>query len=107
MADKWWKAVERRVAKYFGTERTPLSGGNGKQTRSDTLHPVLFVETKAKKKHTAVSLWDDTAGKAKVEGKTPVVVLCEKGRTGFWVMVHSDDLSRVADARRNLEVLGE
>ena len=99
MADKWWKAVERRVAKYFGTERTPLSGGNGKQTRSDTLHERLFIETKARKKHTVISLWDETAEKAKKEGKIPVIALCEKGRPGFWVMTHSDDLVMVGEIR--------
>ena len=32
---------------------------------------------------------------AKKEGKTPVVALCEKGRAGFWIMVHSDDLDKL------------
>ena len=45
-----------------------------------------------KKKHTVITLWDETAKIAKVEGKTPVIALCEKNRPGFWVMVHSDDL---------------
>ena len=44
MSDKTWKARERQVAKLLGTERTPLSGGNGKQTRSDSLSAEFFVE---------------------------------------------------------------
>jgi hypothetical protein len=40
------KAHERRVARWFGTERTPLSGGASRHTRSDTLHPKLYIEVK-------------------------------------------------------------
>jgi hypothetical protein len=34
---------------------------------------------------------------AKKESKIPVISLCESGRPGFWVMVHSDDLEKVAE----------
>ncbi len=91
-----WKSVERRIAAFFGAKRTPLSGGNSGHTRSDTLHAKLFVEAKYRKKFSAVTLWDDTAELARKEGKTPVVCLAEKGRPGFWVMCHSDDLLAVA-----------
>ena len=48
MANKRWKAYERRVAKFFGTKRTPLSGINsGHSTHSDTLHPRLYLEVKS------------------------------------------------------------
>jgi len=90
-----WKRREREIAKDFNTERTPLSGGNSKQTRSDTLHPYLFIEVKSRKKHTAVTLWDDTAEKALKEKKVPVVVLCENGRPGYWVMVHKKNINDV------------
>ena len=46
MADKTWKAFERRVSSDWGTVRTALSGGNGKVTRSDSHHHALFVECK-------------------------------------------------------------
>jgi|TARA_R110000744_G_scaffold18280_1_gene49192 hypothetical protein len=95
MGDKAWKQRERDVAKFFGGERTPLSGGNGKITRADVIHDKLFVECKLRVKHTAVTLWDDTAKIAKTEGKIPVIALCEKNRAGFWVMVHSSDLESV------------
>ena len=100
MSDKAWKAFERRVASWFGAAgRTPLSGGNSKHTRSDTLHDTLFIEAKQRKRHTAVALWDDTAKLAKKEGKLPVVCLAEKNRPGFWVLVHSSDLTAVANQR--------
>jgi len=92
MADKAWKKRERQIARYFGGERTPLSGGNSKQTRADVIHNTLFIEVKSRKKHTAITLWDKTKALADKEGKTPVVCLCEKNRPGFWIMVHSNDL---------------
>ena len=106
MGDKAWKANERRIAKFFGCERTPLSGGNGKQTRSDTLHQTLFVEAKQRKKHAVVNLWNETKELAAGEDKIPVVCLAEKNRPGFWVMCHSDDLVAVATERAKV-VKGE
>ena len=95
---KTWKAVERRIARFFGAERNPLSGGNGKQSRSDSLHPTLFIEAKWRKAHSAVTLWRETAAMAKAEDKVPVVCLAERGKEGFWVVCHSSDLGAVADA---------
>ena len=68
MPDKAWKKRERDVAQYFNGKRTPLSGGNGKVTRADVIHEDLFIECKLRAKHTAISLWDDTAKLAKEEG---------------------------------------
>ncbi len=91
-----WKQRERQIAKFFGTTRTPLSGGNSGHTRSDTLHPRLFVEQKLRQKHSAVTLWDSTRGLAQKENKIPVVTLAEKGRPGFWIVMHSSDFETVA-----------
>ena len=95
MPDKAWKKRERDVANYFKGERTPLSGGNGKITRSDVIHEDLFIECKLKKKHSVISLWDATKKLAVKEGKTPVIALCEKNRPGFWLMLHSDDIEKL------------
>lgn len=95
MADKTWKKFERRVAAFFGTERTALSGGNSKLTRSDSLHPDLFIEAKQRKRFAVVRLWDATKRLADKEKKTPVVCVSEKGRAGFWILVHSDDLLKI------------
>ena len=46
MKSKRWKSVEGEIARWFGSTRTPLSGGNSKHTRSDTLHKRFFVECK-------------------------------------------------------------
>ena len=90
-----WKKRESNVASFFQGKRTPLSGGNSKITRSDVIHEELFIECKLKKKHSVISLWDETAELAKKEGKTPVIALCEKQRPGFWIMVHSNDLEKL------------
>lgn len=97
-----WKNIERKIAAFFGTRRTPLSGGNSGHTRSDTLHDMLFVEAKYRKTHSAVALWRDTAELAKKENKIPVVCLSEKGKKGFWVVCHSSDLTAIANQRRNV-----
>ncbi|MGA7861680.1 MAG: hypothetical protein WCB19_07465 [Thermoplasmata archaeon] len=83
MSDKAWKQVERRIARYLGTRRTPLSGGNDGRTRSDSLHSSLFIEVKHGKRAEAIwrsrkrllRLFEDTATKAADERKVPVVVL--------------------------------
>ena len=92
-----WKAFERLVAKSFGTERTALSGGNSKVTRSDTLHDVLYVECKYGKRVAPWSLFKDAAAKATVEGKVPVLCLKQKGETGFLVVCLASDLRNVSD----------
>ena len=94
-ARRTWKQRESNVANFFHGERTPLSGGNSKITRSDVIHDELFVECKLKKKHAVISLWDKTKKLAEKEGKTPVVALCEIERPGFWIMVHSSDLYKL------------
>ena len=94
-ARRTWKKRESNVANFFQGERTPLSGGNSKITRSDVIHDELFIECKLKKKHAVISLWDKTKKLAEKEGKTPVVALCEKERPGFWIMVHSSDLYKL------------
>ena len=99
MPPKTWKVVERRIARYLGTERTPLSGGNGRQTRSDTLHFRLYCEVKhgssCPKSWSAIrKLWDDTSQKARVEGKIPVVILHRKGARNiedYDCYIHSDN----------------
>ena len=89
---KMWK----EGAKFFGSERTPLSGGNSKITRSDSLHPDLFIETKYRVKHSAVTLWRDTKEKADKENKLPVVCLVERGKPGFFIVCHSSDVKSIA-----------
>jgi len=92
MADKAWKAFERRVAAFFGGVRCPVLGT---ETQADVTHESLFIECKQRQKHSVVTLWDNTKRRADNEGKTPVVCLSEKNRKGFWIVVHSEDLIKL------------
>lgn len=111
MPDYAWKAFERKVAKFFGTLRASLSGGNGKVTRSDTMHDKLFIECKYRQKHSVIKLWEETNEMALREYKIPVICLAEARRPGFWIMCHSEDLIDVAqhalEARDTLKSLNE
>lgn len=75
MPDKAWKAFERRIAKSLGTVRTPLSGGASRHTRSDTLHPDLYVECKTRKHSLVHTLFLLACKQAKVERKIPVMAM--------------------------------
>ena len=92
---KTWKKVESKVAEFFGTKRTPLSGGNSGHTRSDTLHEKFFIEIKYRKSFSVINLWRKTAELAKKEKKIPIVCLSEKNKNGFWILIHSDDFKKI------------
>lgn len=97
---KTWKAIERKIAAVFGCRRQRLSGSSGRddETASDTTHPDLFIEIKYREKHAVRTLYDATAKLAAKEGKTPVVVLVDKGRQGFIVCLNCEDVRDVARA---------
>jgi len=80
MADKAWKAFERRIATSLHTVRTPLSGSGSRITSSDTLHPDLYIECKTRQRLAVGALMDVTRRKARKEGKQPIIALHEKNR---------------------------
>jgi len=80
MPDKSWKRAERAVAKKLGGARNPLSGRSGGHSSGDVIHSTLYVEVKQRAHFALFTLFRDTAKKARKEGKTPVVVLHERGR---------------------------
>jgi len=92
-----WKGRERQVCSDFGTTRNPLSGGNGKHTRSDSLHDELFIEHKHRKASATIALYDDTKELAGKEGKVTVVTLSQHGRRGYLIVIDPKDLSKVAE----------
>lgn len=95
-----WKGRERQVNDFFGGEgRTPLSGINSGHTHFDIRHDILGVEHKHRKRHAVISLFKKVKELAKKENKIPVVTLSEKGGRGFYVLVHSSDLTAVANQR--------
>lgn len=93
-----WKATERRLATFFNTRRTPLSGGNSGHTRSDTLSPHIFLESKSSKKSAIWTLYKKTRPLAKAEGKPCVLVHHLDSHEGFLITFHSNDLQEVIEA---------
>ncbi len=96
MADKTWKAVERKIANIFGGKRVPVSG-RGRGNVPDIDHPVFAFEVKCRPNHPALlRVAMDQAEKSAENdesGKLPLVILHE------WGQKHMDDLTvmRVKD----------
>ncbi len=85
---KSWKKLELKIARLRGTERTPLSGGNSKQTRSDTLDKTFFIECKLRKDPAVWNLYEQIEALAKKENKVPVLVIKKKGMHGELFIVN-------------------
>jgi len=98
-----WKQFERRVATFFGSTRTPLSGGNGKQTCSDTLHDRLFIECKLRAKSPVHRLFAETEKLAVKEGKTPLLALQEKHHPGWLLVCRPDDIHLLASYAEDVD----
>jgi hypothetical protein len=99
VADKAWKAFERRVAAFWGCLRNIGSGTLGRPdllSASDSTHPYLFIEAKHHKRHAARTLWDKTKELAKKERKIPILALGDCGRPGWLAVIYCDDLVAVA-----------
>lgn len=95
-----WKSFERNVAGFFGTKRVPLSGSNsGHGTNSDSLHPELYIECKVRGKISLWQLFVDTENKAKVENKTPVVAIKQKGEKGYLLVMRPEDLGKISEIK--------
>jgi len=97
MTDKTWKAHERRIAKKFGTVRTPLSGGNSKMTQSDTLHKTFYIEDKTRARFAVLTVMHDAEKKAKKEGKIPLVVIHEHRAKQDYVIISLDNFIKLKD----------
>lgn len=91
-----WKQGERRTAAAFGSKRNPLSGRNGKHSRSDTLHPKLYLECKHTKASALHSLFTSIKLRADKEKKTPVLVSRQTHSKLVLVTCLLDDLPTVA-----------
>jgi len=87
-----WKQFERRVAGLFSTARAPLSGGNSRHTRSDSLHPNLFISCKYSKKSSLHTLYDEENKKAEEEDKMTVLCTMKANAKYFLVTVANTDL---------------
>lgn len=100
MSDKTWKKQERRVADFFGTTRTPLSGENSKHnTGSDTLHDNLYIECKYRKNMSVLNWMKSVEIKAREEDKIPVLSLKSKTRMFDYFLIRRDHLDKLVEER--------
>lgn len=108
MSDARFKRAERRVARMLRTRRTPLSGGNSRHTRSDTLHPKLYVEVKLAKDP---PLWDEMLAlrrRAARQDRRPLILLTHPDAGTRLALMDLDDLVELAlheDGTRILDLL--
>ena len=104
MADKPWKQFERFIAGIFCTTRNALSGGNSKITRSDSLHPEIFISCKYTQSNNKRlrELLEEERKKARVEHKTAVCVIGEfDDRANALIVLHLKDIHAFCEAVRN------
>ena len=99
-----WKHLERQVAKFFGSVRNALSGRNSKVSASDSIHPTLFIECKLREKMPVWDLWEQSQEFGNKEGKTAVVALKKKGKKGFLLVIHCEDLAKVCEEAFKISV---
>lgn len=107
MADTPWKSFERYISGIFRTTRNALSGGNSKLTRSDSLHPKLFISCKYTRNNhkTLRTLVAEERDKAVKENKTAVCVIGEfDDRANAIVVIHLQDIHTFCEAVRNGEI---
>jgi hypothetical protein len=97
-----WKRFERVVALFFGAKRVPLSGSNsGHGTNSDSLHPLIYVESKYRKGAFGIyDLFRDTEQKALHENKIPVVAIKQKGDMGYLLVLRPEDLHLLDEIKK-------
>ncbi|KKN01894.1 hypothetical protein LCGC14_1123150 [marine sediment metagenome] len=92
-----WKQGERRIAEMFGTKRTPLSGGNSRHTRSDTLHKELFIEVKHSKKYPLEKLLFKTFHQANKEDKIPLMVFLKLHSPEPIIICKLSDIKKISE----------
>jgi len=107
MADKTWKKLERRIGKFFGTCRTPLSGISSRHTSSDIIHDKLYVECKLRKRFGVIELYKKCKPIAEKEGKTVVIALHQRNDKGDYLLIKKEDLLKVAGEVNDMQRMRE
>jgi hypothetical protein len=99
-----WKCFERYIAGIFSSTRNSLSGGNSKMTRSDSLHPHLFISCKYTQSNNLGlrKLVDEEREKAAAENKTAICVIGQAGdKSNAIVVLHLKDLPQLCQDIRD------
>ena len=93
-----WKEAERRVAKFLGAFRTPLSGSNSHLTSGDIVHPTIYAEVKYRKRFAVLTQMGQVRKLAAKEGKVPIMVLQQAGHKRRYYVVAEQDLLKLLEA---------
>ena len=88
-----WKNLELDAAKVFNGKRAPV---HNNVTRADVLHDTLYIECKKRKRFWIWELFEDTKAKALKEKKIPVVVIKQKSRKGFLIILRPENIKEVS-----------
>lgn len=96
MASNNWKNQERRIARMFGSHRTPLSGINSRHTSSDIIHEKLYVECKYRKRIAILDLMEGVIEEAKKEDKIPVLALKSRECQDDFFLLRKKDLLQIS-----------
>lgn len=88
-----WKQLERDAAKVFGGKRAPI---HNNVTKADVLHDSLYIECKKRKRFWVWGLFEDTKSKAAKENKIPIVVIKQKNKKGFLILIRPEDIEEIS-----------
>lgn len=113
MGDKLWKAFERWVGKniFDGAKRNIGSGAinttdDNKPRSGDIIHPTYEIECKCYQKIAIFRWWDKLKEDAKKSGKTPILIMKEKGdNQDVLVTIHYTHFNELKEAKERLEGL--
>jgi len=89
MADKAWKAEERKVAGFFNTKRALMKGTDCKEDIEDDL---FCVDTKLRKTWQVEAWFDELQSYARKKGKIPLLCLRKPGKKRRLAVVDMDHL---------------
>ena len=92
-----WKNSERMNARFFNSERNPLSGINSRHTSSDSLHPSVYIESKHLKVLPKEKLWYKTEKFAKKENKIPLMIFRKTGHPHPLILCKLEDIKKIAE----------
>jgi hypothetical protein len=97
VTDKLWKSIERKVAKFLGGERNPVSGRQ-RGYLADIAHSTFSIEVKHRQ--TLPSWLFDAMQQAEASQKgnqIPIVILHQKGQPigECFVVLRLADLTRL------------
>ena len=95
MADKPWKAFERKVAAEFNTSRQLMKGTDEK---ADIIHSLFEVDCKLRKAWSIPTWFRELRDSARRKNKSPVLVLRKPGKKITYAVVELSTFTSLAKA---------